>query len=44
MRVAVHLNMLAIGGTETFPKVFSAALWRLAQNPISAPRARATRR
>ena len=33
MRVAVHLNMLAIGGTETFPKVFSAALWRLAQNP-----------
>src|SRR5262245_14391353 len=33
MRVAVHLNMLAIGGTETFPKVFSAALWRLARNP-----------
>jgi cytochrome P450 len=33
MRVAVHLNMLVIGGTETFPKVFSAALWRLAQNP-----------
>jgi cytochrome P450 len=33
MRVAVHLNMLAIGGTETFPKVFSAALSRLAQNP-----------
>ena len=33
MRVAVHLNMLAIGGTETFPKVFSAALSRLAQHP-----------
>jgi cytochrome P450 len=33
MRVAVHLNMLAIGGTETFPKVFSAAIARLAQNP-----------
>jgi cytochrome P450 len=33
MRVAVHLNMLAIGGTETFPKVFSALLWRLAQSP-----------
>ena len=33
MAVAVHLNMLVIGGTETFPKVFSAALWRLAQNP-----------
>jgi hypothetical protein len=33
MRVAVHLNMLVIGGTETFPKVFSAALCRLAQNP-----------
>ncbi len=33
MRVAVHLNMLVIGGTETFPKVFSAALWRLAENP-----------
>jgi hypothetical protein len=33
MRVAVHLNMLAIGGSETFPKVFSALLWRLAQNP-----------
>src|SRR5262249_2150248 len=33
MRVAVHLNMLAIGGTETFPKVFSAALSRLATHP-----------
>ncbi len=33
MRVAVHLNMLVIGGTETFPKVFSAALSRLAANP-----------
>ena len=33
MGVAVHLNMLVIGGTETFPKVFSAALHRLWQNP-----------
>ena len=33
MGVAVHLNMLVIGGTETFPKVFSAALARLAANP-----------
>jgi cytochrome P450 len=33
MAVAVHLNMLVIGGTETFPKVFSAALLRLWQHP-----------
>ena len=33
MAVAVHLNMLTIGGTETFPKVFSALLYRLWQNP-----------
>lgn len=33
MAVAVHLNMLVIGGTETFPKVFSAALHRLWQHP-----------
>jgi len=33
MGVAVHLNMLVIGGTETFPKVFSAALHRLWQHP-----------
>jgi hypothetical protein len=33
MAVAVHLNMLVIGGTETFPKVFSAALQRLWQSP-----------
>jgi cytochrome P450 len=33
MGVAVHLNMLAIGGTETFPKVFSSAISRLAANP-----------
>ena len=33
MGVAVHLNMLVIGGTETFPKVFSASLARLAANP-----------
>jgi cytochrome P450 len=31
--VATHLNMLAIGGTETFPKVFSATLHRLWQHP-----------
>ena len=30
MAVAVHLNMLVIGGTETFPKVFSATIARLA--------------
>lgn len=33
MGVAVHLNMLVIGGTETFPKVFSSAISRLAANP-----------
>jgi hypothetical protein len=33
MGVAVHLNMLVIGGTETFPKVFSSALSRLAAHP-----------
>jgi cytochrome P450 len=33
MAVAVHLNMLVIGGTETFPKVFSAALHRLWEHP-----------
>jgi cytochrome P450 len=33
MGVAVHLNMLVIGGTETFPKVFSALLHRLWQHP-----------
>ncbi|MGH0030266.1 MAG: cytochrome P450 [Myxococcota bacterium] len=33
MGVAVHLNMLVIGGTETFPKVFSAALHRLWEHP-----------
>jgi cytochrome P450 len=33
MAVAVHLNMLTIGGTETFPKIFSAALHRLWQHP-----------
>ena len=31
--IAIHLNMMAIGGTETFPKVFSATLYRLWQNP-----------
>ena len=30
--IAIHLNMMAIGGTETFPKIFSAALYRLWQN------------
>jgi cytochrome P450 len=33
MGVAVHLNMLVIGGTETFPKVFSSLLHRLWRNP-----------
>ena len=33
MAIAVHLNMLTIGGTETFPKIFSAALHRLWQHP-----------
>ena len=33
MAVAVHLNMLVIGGTETFPKVFSSAISQLAQHP-----------
>jgi hypothetical protein len=32
-RIAAHLHMMAIGGTETFPKVFSALLYRLAQHP-----------
>ncbi len=27
--IAIHLNMLLIGGTETFPKIFSATLYRL---------------
>jgi len=31
--IAIHLNMMVIGGTETFPKIFSAALYRLAQHP-----------
>ena len=30
--IAIHLNMMAIGGTETFPKIFSALLFRLWQN------------
>ena len=30
--IAIHLNMMVIGGTETFPKIFSAALYRLWQN------------
>jgi cytochrome P450 len=30
--IAIHLNMMAIGGTETFPKVLSAALYRLWQH------------
>ena len=33
MAIVQHLNMLVIGGTETFPKVFSAALFRLAEHP-----------
>ena len=32
-RIAAHLHMMAIGGTETFPKVFSALLHRLWQHP-----------
>ena len=32
-RIAAHLHMMAIGGTETFPKVFSALLFRLWQHP-----------
>jgi len=32
-RIAAHLHMMAIGGTETFPKVFSALLYRLWQHP-----------
>jgi len=31
--IAIHLNMMIIGGTETFPKIFSAALCRLAEHP-----------
>jgi cytochrome P450 len=31
-RIAAHLHMMAIGGTETFPKVFSALLYRLWQH------------
>jgi cytochrome P450 len=27
--IAIHLNMMVIGGTETFPKVFSACLYQL---------------
>ncbi len=33
LEVAAHLNMLVIGGTETFPKVFSAVLRRLFDHP-----------
>jgi hypothetical protein len=33
MAIVQHLNMLVIGGTETFPKVFSAALLRLFEHP-----------
>jgi cytochrome P450 len=33
MEVASHLNMLVIGGTETLPKVFSKAVYRLFQHP-----------
>jgi hypothetical protein len=32
-RISAHLHMMAIGGTETFPKVFSALLYRLWQHP-----------
>ncbi len=38
-QIAIHLNMMAIGGTETFPKVFSATLYRLWQNPDQRARA-----
>ena len=31
--ISIHLNMMVIGVTETFPKIFSAALYRLWQNP-----------
>jgi cytochrome P450 len=31
--IAAHLTMMVIGGSETFPKVFSAALCRLYEHP-----------
>ena len=31
--IASHLSMLIIGGSETFPKVFSSAIYRLHQHP-----------
>lgn len=31
--IASHLTMLIIGGSETFPKVFSSAIYRLHQHP-----------
>ncbi|MCA9509544.1 MAG: cytochrome P450 [Myxococcales bacterium] len=31
--IAIHLNMMIIGGTETFPKILSATLCRLWENP-----------
>ncbi len=31
--IASHLSMLIIGGAETFPKVFSSALYLLHQHP-----------
>jgi cytochrome P450 len=36
--IAIHLNMMVIGGTETFPKIFSATLYRLWQNPEARAR------
>ena len=39
-RIAAHLHMMAIGGTETFPKVFSALLYRLWQHPDQRARVR----
>jgi len=31
--IAIHTNMIVIGGTETFPKIFSGAMCRLDENP-----------
>jgi hypothetical protein len=31
--IASHLSMLIIGGSETFPKTFANAVWRLAEHP-----------
>ena len=37
--IAIHANMIIIGGTETFPKIYSAAMCRLDENPDQKARA-----